>query len=223
MKKSVVTLVISSLLLTGCQTTRENAHTGESETNATTIGVIGGAITGAIIGAAVSSKSDRKKGLVQGMLGGAAVGAGIGHNLDKQERLLRDKMRNSGVQVKRLNDNQLQLVMSNGIGFDTGSYYLQTKIMNTLEGVIEVLREFPATRIHIGGHTDSVGSLKSNQLLSEQRAMAVMSYFTQEGVARNRLIAEGFGETQPICSNNTAHQRQCNRRVEINIISSDNS
>ncbi|MDN3653259.1 OmpA family protein [Thalassotalea ponticola] len=218
MKKTTIAIMLGSLVLTGCQTTRENAHTGQTETNATTMGAITGAIGGAIIGAATASKSDRKKGVLQGLIGGAAIGAGVGYKMDQQERILRQKMLASGVQVKRVGENQLQLVMSNGIGFDTGSYFLQAQINPTLDGIVEVLKEFPQTRIHIAGHTDSVGSEQSNQLLSEQRAMAVLNYFSQQGVTRNRLIAEGFGEQWPLCSNDTAQQRQCNRRVEINII-----
>ncbi|NMP17758.1 MULTISPECIES: OmpA family protein [unclassified Thalassotalea] len=218
MNKSLSAFVVASILLSGCQTTRENAHTGEAETNSTTIGAITGAIGGAIVGAATSSKSDRKKGALQGLVGGAVIGAGVGNHLDKQEALLRDKMQQSGVQVKRINENQLQLVMTNGIGFDTGSYYLQPQITSTLNGVVEVLREFPESKIRIEGHTDSIGSVNANQTLSENRASSVLNYFFQNGVARDRLIAVGLGESQPVCDNINEQGRQCNRRVEINIL-----
>jgi flagellar motor protein MotB len=70
-------------------------------------------------------------------------------------------------------------------------------------------------RLEIEGHTDSVGAEDYNQRLSEQRAGAVRDYLVGEGVAAGTVGARGFGESRPIASNDTAAERQQNRRVEI--------
>ena len=68
------------------------------------------------------------------------------------------------------------------------------------------------------GHTDAVGSDAYNQDLSERRAMNVSSILMQGGVIRQRLIAEGFGETRPVADNSTDSGRARNRRVAFQVI-----
>ncbi|MFA0373003.1 glycine zipper domain-containing protein, partial [Vibrio sp. 10N.222.54.F6] len=80
------------------------------------------------------SKDRRKRALI-GAAGGAAVGGGIGYYFDQQEAALREELMNSGVQVERVGENQLLLRLENGIGFDSGSYALESSIHNTLRGV----------------------------------------------------------------------------------------
>jgi outer membrane protein OmpA-like peptidoglycan-associated protein len=60
-----------------------------------------------------------------------------------------------------------------------------------------------------------VGGDDYNQQLSEQRGGAVREYLTQQGMAANSVTSKGFGKTQPVASNDTAHGRQQNRRVEL--------
>lgn len=68
----------------------------------------------------------------------------------------------------------------------------------------------------IEGHTDSIGSVTYNLQLSQRRATAVQMYLvTQHGVAQERLLTQGYGETQPIASNQTEAGREANRRVEF--------
>ena len=70
-------------------------------------------------------------------------------------------------------------------------------------------------KLDVEGHTDSVGTDEYNQKLSEERGEAVRSYLTGQGMAGPSVTAKGFGESQPIASNDTAKGRQQNRRVEI--------
>ncbi len=211
-KKSIVALMVVTLL-SGC-VSRQNATTGEQETNTATKGALGGAIVGAIAGAATG----KKNAAVFGALGGAAIGGGIGYYFDQQEAALRDELLNSGVQVKRVGENELQLVMAQGIGFDTGSYQLSGSIFQTLNGVAKILNEYPKSSLRIIGHTDSVGSSESNLTLSERRAEAVGDYLISQNVKSGRLSTTGYGERRPIATNDTAAGRAANRRVEINII-----
>ncbi len=219
MKKLTIACSIIALL-TGCQATqRQNATTGETETNSATKGAIIGAISGVALGIATGDNAkERRKNALIGAIGGGAIGGGVGYYFDQQEAALRQKLLNSGVQVTRVGENELLLRMENGIGFDTNSYQLNSSIHNTLSGVATILVEYPNTSLVIEGHTDSTGSDTTNQVLSERRAESVRSYLVSQGVAAGRAISRGYGERVALCSNDTAAGRACNRRVEIQIL-----
>ncbi|POF55576.1 hypothetical protein CRN58_29285 [Vibrio vulnificus] len=207
------------LTLSGCQATqRQNATTGESETNSATKGALIGAIAGAVAGAATGDKKDRGKRALIGAAGGAAIGGGVGYYFDQQEKALREALLNSGVQVERVGENQLLLRLENGIGFSSSSYALDSSIHNTLKGVAQILVEYPDTSLVIDGFTDSTGNDASNQILSERRAESVRSFLISQNVAAGRAVARGNGERYPLCTNSTAEGRACNRRVEIQIL-----
>ncbi|WP_281628797.1 OmpA family protein [Vibrio sp. St2] len=219
MKKMTLALAVA-IALSGCQATqRQNATTGESETNSATKGALLGALAGAAVGLATGDDAtERRQHALIGAAGGAAVGGGVGYYFDQQEAALRKELLNSGVQVERVGENQLMLRMENGIGFQTSSYNLDPSIHNTLRGVAKILVEYPDTSLVIEGHTDSTGSDTTNQVLSERRAESVRSYLISQGVASGRAIARGNGERFPLCTNSTSEGRACNRRVEIKIL-----
>ena len=73
-------------------------------------------------------------------------------------------------------------------------------------------------KIQINGHTDNVGSPENNQMLSLNRATAVMNYLIEKGVENIRLTAKGFGESQPIDTNDTIEGRKNNRRTEFIVV-----
>ncbi|EPW6408601.1 OmpA family protein [Vibrio vulnificus] len=218
LKKVSIALAIL-LTLSGCQATqRQNATTGESETNSATKGALIGAIAGAVAGAATGDKKDRGKRALIGAAGGAAIGGGVGYYFDQQEKALREALLNSGVQIERVGENQLLLRLENGIGFSSSSYALDSSIHNTLKGVAQILVEYPDTSLVIDGFTDSTGNDASNQILSERRAESVRSFLISQNVAAGRAVARGNGERYPLCTNSTAEGRACNRRVEIQIL-----
>jgi outer membrane protein OmpA-like peptidoglycan-associated protein len=218
MKKSIISAALCMALL-GCQATqRQDATTGEMETNSTTKGALIGAVSGALVGLATGDDAkERRQRALAGAAAGGAVGAGVGYYFDRQEAALREELLNSGVQVRRVGEDQLQLVMENGIGFGSDSYLLDPSIYKTLNGVARILVEYPDTVLMITGHTDSTGSETHNQTLSLKRADSVKTYFMGQKVALNRLATLGMGESSPICDNGTAQGRTCNRRVEISI------
>ncbi|MDC5707678.1 OmpA family protein [Vibrio europaeus] len=219
MKKITAALAIA-IALSGCQATqRQNATTGETETNSATQGALIGAIAGAAVGLATGDDAtERRQHALIGAAGGAAVGGGIGYYFDQQEAALRKELMDSGVQVERVGENQLLLRLENGIGFQTSSYQLDPSIHKTLRGVARILVEYPDTSLVIDGHTDSTGSDTTNQILSERRAESVRSYLVSQGVAAGRAVARGNGERYPLCTNSTSEGRACNRRVEIQIL-----
>lgn len=219
--KKIISIITLAALMTGCQATqRQNATTGEMETNSATKGAIAGVLAGVAVGLATGDDAkERKKYALRGAAAGGLIGAGTGYYMDQQEEALRLKLANSGVQVRRIGENELQLVMENGIGFSSGSYSLSSNIYSTLNGIALILVEYPDTRLDIIGHTDSSGSDATNQKLSEQRAQSVANYLIRQNVASGRVASKGFGERFPICTNSTSQGKACNRRVEINILS----
>ncbi|MEM8894606.1 MAG: OmpA family protein [Bacteroidota bacterium] len=79
----------------------------------------------------------------------------------------------------------------------------------------------PTVRIQISGHTDNIGTAEYNLRLSQDRAAAVMSYLTVNGIDQGRLVSRGFGSEYPIDTNNSEEGRSKNRRVEFELISSN--
>jgi outer membrane protein OmpA-like peptidoglycan-associated protein len=103
--------------------------------------------------------------------------------------------------------------------FETGLSTLQKESFPALNELVEALQAKPNLVIEIAGHTDNVGSPESNQALSTDRAKAVRDYLLKHGIDPKRLFAKGYGETEPVASNDTPEGRQQNRRTEVRIIS----
>ncbi|SFZ90377.1 Thrombospondin type 3 repeat-containing protein [Flaviramulus basaltis] len=101
--------------------------------------------------------------------------------------------------------------------FDTGKATIKTQSATVLADIIAILKEYPTAKFTVEGHTDSVGSEKLNQSLSEARALSVKEYLVENGIDEFRLSALGFGESKPIDTNKTRAGKANNRRVEINL------
>ena len=107
----------------------------------------------------------------------------------------------------------------NNVNFPTDSYSIDEQVMNILNEFIAFLESNPSVKVGIHGHTDNVGNEQSNLMLSTNRAKAVMNYLILEGISASRLEYNGFGESKPIASNQTAAGRAKNRRTEFVILS----
>ncbi|GAA4949732.1 OmpA family protein [Algibacter agarivorans] len=101
--------------------------------------------------------------------------------------------------------------------FDTGKSSIKAQSEAVLGDIIGILKEYPTAKFTVEGHTDSVGSEKLNQRLSDSRANSVKEYLVKNGIDAFRLSALGYGEAKPIDSNKTRAGRANNRRVEINL------
>jgi outer membrane protein OmpA-like peptidoglycan-associated protein len=104
--------------------------------------------------------------------------------------------------------------------FDTASSSLTPGARETLARVSGILVSQDGLRLEVEGHTDSVGTDAYNQGLSERRAEAVRAYLVDQKFAAASIGAAGFGEGQPVATNDTAAGRQQNRRVEL-VVSGD--
>lgn len=92
-------------------------------------------------------------------------------------------------------------------------------VVPELDILTDFLKAKPNVRILVEGHTDTIGGVESNQMLSERRAEAVKDYLIKKGIESSRIETIGFGKSRPIANNNTTFGRQLNRRTEIVILS----
>ena len=112
-----------------------------------------------------------------------------------------------------------KVVLLEHVYFETGSDRLTALSRYELDNVRDAMTANPAVQVEVGGHTDNTGDAEGNQLLSQQRAETVFNYIAQGGVDIERITAVGFGQNNPIDSNDTEEGRAKNRRTEIKIIS----
>ena len=111
-----------------------------------------------------------------------------------------------------------QVAMFNSVQFKSSSAQLTDGAKMRLDQVARAINEQANLRVEIGGYTDNSGSKVFNQKLSEQRAESVRQYLIAKGVDPGRLVAHGYGSSQPVASNDTETGRAANRRVEFKII-----
>jgi OOP family OmpA-OmpF porin len=104
-----------------------------------------------------------------------------------------------------------------GVVFETNKAELLPESIPVLEGAIATLKRYPDLRIEVAGHTDSRGADVYNLDLSSRRAATVLK-FLQDGGVTNALSSRGYGERQPVASNNTDEGRQQNRRVVLRVL-----
>ena len=206
MKKTILMLVagVLTLSLLSCSgATRQQ--------KGTTTGVAVGAAIGAGLGQAIGRDTE-------GTLIGAGIGAtlgGIAGNqiaayMDRQEQALRGAMAESdAVSIQRTQD-VLSATFKGDIFFDSSSSTLKPGAYSEIDRISNVLNNYPQTTIRVEGHTDSTGPEDYNQRLSEKRAETVKNALIQRAVDPKRIAAVGYGESQPISSDNAT-----NRRVSI--------
>jgi OOP family OmpA-OmpF porin len=121
--------------------------------------------------------------------------------------------------VVDLDGCEVEAVISlEGVHFDFDKASLRPEAMVILDNAAGLLSTHERVVVEVAGHTDSVGSEAYNQGLSERRANAVLDYLVSKGVKASRLTARGYGEAQPVASNDTAEGRQANRRVELIVL-----
>ena len=116
--------------------------------------------------------------------------------------------------VPSLEANSLLITLDSGVLFDVDKYDIRPEAQETLNQLAKLLTEAGITAFEIDGHTDSNADDAYNQTLSENRANAVKEYLKAQGVTAE-ITTQGYGESRPVATNETAEGRQQNRRVEI--------
>jgi outer membrane protein OmpA-like peptidoglycan-associated protein len=109
-------------------------------------------------------------------------------------------------------------VVLNNIFFETGKATLSPQSRVELEKAIDLMKVNPSMKIEVGGHTDNVGDDAFNMKLSHDRAKSVREYLVNAGIGGDRIQAKGYGESNPIATNDTDDGRKSNRRTEFIIL-----
>ncbi len=215
--KATAAALIATVTLGGCATytgqTNDPNDPNRTRNNAL-IGAGIGAVAGLLSGGNATER--RQRALVGVGVGGLAGGA-IGAYQDRQEAELRRQTAGTGIEVSRDGD-VIKLNLPDGVTFDFGKSNLKPQFYPALDNVASTLAQYNQTIVEVSGHTDSVGSDAANQTLSVQRANSVGNYLIGKGLVRERFEIVGFGETQPVASNDTDSGRALNRRVEIRVL-----
>lgn len=110
-----------------------------------------------------------------------------------------------------------QTVTLRSINFETSSAKLMSDSRTALDEVARTLKNQRNLKVEIVGHTDDVGNDGYNLMLSQQRAESVRQYLIGKGIAPERMVSIGMGETQPVAGNDTPEGQVANRRVEFKV------
>jgi outer membrane protein OmpA-like peptidoglycan-associated protein len=189
---------------------------GCASMNRTEEGAVIGAAAGGVIGGVIDDNTAR--GAIIGAVIGGTAGAVIGRQMDRQAEELAAELPDA--EIERIGEG-IKVTFPSGILFPFDSSELQPAARENLGDLSQSLVRYPNTEVLIVGHTDSMGSDSYNQALSERRADSAASYLVSRGVTRNRIRAEGLGETEPVASNDHETGRALNRRVEVAIFASE--
>ena len=108
-----------------------------------------------------------------------------------------------------------ELMTLRDVHFAFDKYNLTKLAKDTLNVAVAYLKSHADAKVEVQGHTDSIGSDKYNQGLSERRANSVKKYLMSQGIAENRMTTKGFGESKPVADNGTKAGRAQNRRSVV--------
>lgn len=224
MKKSNIIIAISATVgLIGCTSTKDMSQI-QSNVNTASQGDFGRCMQAAYAGAKQLDKAQkvlREGQEKQGKISQSRFDEGLQaseyavrqRNTAEQACTTRlaaveQKAQTTEVRVQRTKE------VLRGVTFAIGSASLTQGAKATLDVVANRLLRQP-TQVFIAGHTSSIGSADFNMTLSQKRADAVRNYLISQGVTENSITARGYGQTQPIASNDTPEGQRANQRVEI--------
>jgi outer membrane protein OmpA-like peptidoglycan-associated protein len=133
---------------------------------------------------------------------------------DKRKKSVQQLFEPGEVEIHSNMDGSLLLRLSK-LKFAPGKVELNSQNFEFLSRVKEALSLYDDRLVSINGHTDNQGDVKENQNLSLKRAEAVMDFLVSSGISKESLKAFGYGEIQPIASNDFSRGRDMNRRIDI--------
>ena len=210
MKKFVIMAVIAAFAfsLFGCASMKRRDK-----------GAIIGAAAGGVVGGVIGNKAGNTAvGAILGAAIGGAAGAYIGDYMDDQAAEMERDL--EGARIERVGEG-IKITFASGILFEIDKSSLQPAAQENLTNLATILNKYSDTEVLIEGHTDNTGSNDHNMDLSIRRAQSVANYLESQEVTPIRFRTMGYGEDQPIASNETIDGRSQNRRVEIAIFAND--
>lgn len=208
MRRSVAVLAMGALVIgfTGCAT--------RSQT-----GALVGAGSGAVVGGAIGhAAGNTAAGAIIGAAVGGAAGAVIGNYMDRQAAEMERDI--EGAKIERIGEG-IKITFDSGILFAYNSADLESASRLNLTRLATILNKYDDTDILLEGHTDSDGAADYNLGLSERRAQSVNDFLAGLEVEPARFTVMGYGEEQPIATNDTPEGKAQNRRVEVAIMAND--
>lgn len=212
-------LMIVFFVVTGCASMSNRAKCAAT---GAAVGAAIGATTGGIIGHNNSGAHVRTEGAIVGGAIGALVGGTAGFLICKDDAIIAEPVpqpappRPVAQPVPRPAPQPVaQKIVLNSIQFDFDQATIKPEFYPILDAAAQSLKQQPGTMVAIQGHTDSIGTEEYNRELSVRRAEAVKAYLIGQGIARENLSVQGFGEEKPVGNNQTAEGRRMNRRVEF--------
>jgi outer membrane protein OmpA-like peptidoglycan-associated protein len=211
MIKRILTLSVVMVFLLAAV----NCASWNKTTRGAVIGGAGGAVLGGVIGHAAGNTI---LGAIIGAAVGGAAGAIIGSYMDKQAAEMQRDL--EGAEIQRIGEG-IKITFDSGILFDIDKSDLRPVSETNLAKLAIILNKYPDTNILIEGHTDDTGTDDYNMALSKDRAQSVSLYLATAEVKSARFSIAGYGETQPIVTNDSPEGRQKNRRVDIAVIAND--
>ena len=210
MKRLVINILVVALATTSLSC---------SSMSNTKKGAIGGAAAGGAIGGIIGHQSGNTAvGAIIGAAVGGAAGAYIGNYMDKQAAEMEKDL--EGARIERVGEG-IKITFDSGLLFDVNKANLKPASKTNLTDLAGILNKYPDTNILVEGHADATGSEEWNLELSRSRASSVVNYLAGQQVMETRFTTMGYGESQPIATNDTAEGRAANRRVEVAIYAND--
>jgi outer membrane protein OmpA-like peptidoglycan-associated protein len=221
--KSIILLSASVvLIISSCESIKQTSNKNKG----IAVGAASGAVIGGVVGNNVGNKNNTALGAILGAAIGGVAGGLIGNNMDKQAEKIKAEV--PGANVERVGEGINVTFDENnpdgskaGVYFKTGEYSISSNSQLALKKLQKIFSEYPDTNILIEGHTDNVGSMSSNLLLSQRRANAAENYLQSEGVSSSRIITKWYGESQPRVENDSYENKATNRRVQFVITANE--
>jgi len=186
-----------------------------NKTKGAVIGAAAGGAAGAVIG---NQAGNTAIGAIIGAAVGGAAGAYIGSYMDRQAAEMERDIQ--GAKIVRVGEG-IKITFDSGLLFAVDKAALNDASRQELTKLAVILNKYEDTHILLEGHTDATGSNEYNLELSRKRSQAVANQLAGQNVNATRFTIMGYGEDQPIASNDTEEGRRQNRRVEVAIYAND--
>lgn len=172
---------------------------------------------GAVVGTAAVAAAGGAP-ILAGLAVGAAVGASVGLYKDSKPALIKELQKRFDIQYVEYGET-VTLIIPTDRYFLFNSARLNELCFGAFSDLIKLIKTFPkCCPIYVAGFTDNVGSRYSKKLMSQARAETMVAFLWANDIPSRRLIAEGYGDKNPVGDNKLIHGSAYNRRIEIQIL-----